>query len=609
MYRVLLVLFAVGILSWPSIAPAQLPSAEDQAAILRNLSDEDREAMLQQMRRQGASEERPVDGAPDDGQPPDRGDLTETETDDAAGAAQAQRQKPIIKAGDSIVIELELPSPQTVPGATQPPNPRNPANQPAKVFTEEETLAFRKLQDRVRARNPYRLTRDGALLLPGFEAVPLAGLTEQQATLRLRVMPALREFEIKVTLLPLTQFGVEALQPFGYELFNQKVPNFAPVTNVPLPADYVMGPGDQLEVQLYGNQNRTLRLVVGRDGRISFPELGPINVGGHTFNGVKANIESRVAQRMIGVRASVSMGNARAIRVFVLGDANRPGSYTISGLGTITSALYAAGGVKPIGSLRKVELKRAGAVVRRYDLYDLLIRGDTSDDANLLPGDVVFVPPIGPTVSVDGEVRRPAIYELNGEASVPEILQLAGGLTPDADSASAALTRIDGRQRVVLPVDLSDAQVARQGMRNGDLLRIPRLKPTLDGGVSIEGHVHAPGAYSFQEGMWLTDALRSVQDLKPNADLHYVLIRRELMPDRQIQVLSADLAAALAAPRSEADLLLNPRDRILVFDLESGRDQVIRPLLDEVRLQSNYTHPTGVVRIDGRVKVRGEYPL
>src|SRR5262249_52314761 len=153
---------------------------------------------------------------------------------------------------------------------------------------------------------------------------------------------------------------------------------------VPVPSDYIIGPGDELDVQEYGNQNRHLRLLVQRDGHVNLPDLGPINVGGQTFNEVKSGIESRVQRQMIGVRASVSMGDTRSIRVFVLGEAKSPGTYTVSGLATITSALYAAGGAKRTGSLRSVQLKRHGALVRQFDLYDLLIRGDSTDDSPLL---------------------------------------------------------------------------------------------------------------------------------------------------------------------------------------------------------------------------------
>src|SRR6266513_3197509 len=469
--------------------------------------------------------------------------------------------------------------------------------EPAATADQEK----KELISLIRSKNPYQLSRDGLLALPGFAPIPLAGLTELLATLRLGVEPALRDLYIRVTKLPLNKVGSAALKPFGYDLFDRVISTFAPATNVPVPADYVVGPGDELDVQLYGNRNDNLQLLVGRDGRVSFPELGPISVGGQTFKSMKAALESRVERQMIGVHASVTMGETRTIRVFVLGDAKRPGSYTISGLGTITSALFAAGGLQTVGSLRNIQLKRRGELVRQLDLYDMLIRGDTTDDAKLLPVDVIFIPPIGPTVTVDGEVHRPAIYEIRNESSVADVVQLAGGLTSEADTAKVALTRIDADlHRVVLEVDLSGAAGTSESVRNGDALRVSRLRPTLDAGVLLQGHVYTTGAFAYHQGMRLTDVIRSVHDLKPGANLHYVLIRRELPPDRHVTVLSADLAAALHAPGSAADVPLMALDRITVFDLLSSRDRVIQPLLDELSLQSNTGEPDEVVRIDGR---------
>jgi polysaccharide biosynthesis/export protein len=304
------------------------------------------------------------------------------------------------------------------------------------------------------------------------------------------------------------------------------------------------------------------------------------------------------------------VGDTRSIQVFVLGEAKLPGTYTISALGTITSALYAAGGAKRSGSLRNIQLKRRGTLVRRLDLYDLLIRGDTTDDAKLLPGDVIFIPAVGATVGIDGEVQRAAIYEIKGESRVADLLELAGGLTPEADRSNAMLTRIDEKQhRVVIPIDLSVAATGSEALRNGDLVRVMRLRPTLDSGILIQGHLYTPGTFAYRPGIHLSDVIRSVDELRPNADLHYLVIRRELPPDRRISVLSADLAAALRAPGSAADIELMPRDRITAFDLASGRDQVIQPLLDELRVQGTAAHPTETVHVDGQVKVPGEYPL
>src|SRR5690606_14166057 len=172
------------------------------------------------------------------------------------------------------------------------------------------------------------------------------------------------------------------------------------------------------------------------------------------------------------------------------------------------------------------------------DLYDVLIRGDTADDANLLPGDVVFIPPVGPTGSIDGEVHRPAIYEIKDETTLPALIELAGGLTPQADASRVSLTRVDeNRRRVVVEADVNATGDAAQQLRNGDAVRVSRLRPTLDSGVLVTGHVHAPAAFAYREGLRLSDVIRSVDELKPNADLHYVLIRRELPPDRQVQAL------------------------------------------------------------------------
>lgn len=477
-------------------------------------------------------------------------------------------------------------------------------------LSEAEKRARQDLIDLIRSKNPYQLSRDGVLSLPGFAPIPLAGLTEQLATLRLGVEPALRDLFVRVTKLPLAKVGATALRPFGYDLFDHPISTFAPSTNVPVPAGYVVGPGDELEMQLYGAKNYSFKLMVGRDGRVNIPQLGPVTVGGETFASAKALLESAVERQMIGVHASVTMGDTRTIRVFVLGDAKQPGSYTISGLGTITSALFAAGGVQPIGSLRNIQLKRRGAVVRRLDLYDMLIRGNNTDDAKLLPDDVIFIPSIGPTVSVDGEVHRPAIYEIRNERSVADVIRLAGGLTPEADTEKVVLTRIDpSLHRVVLQVDLSASSTQSEPVRNGDSLRIARLRPTLDAGIVVQGFVYTPGAFAYQPGMRLTDAIRSVDDLKPNADLHYLLIRRELPPDRRVMVLSADLVAALNDPESAANLELMPRDRIFVFDLQSSRDRVIQPLLEDLKLQSNIKRPDEVVRINGRANVPGQYPL
>jgi protein involved in polysaccharide export with SLBB domain len=493
------------------------------------------------------------------------------------------------------------PGQQTVPA---------PAARKEIQRTKSEQADLDRFIETVRRGNPYRLNRTGALDLPGLGVVPLAGLTVLQATQRLAIEPFLRDFRIRLTLLPLEPVDTDALKPFGYDLFAGVPTTFAPVTDVPVPSEYVIGPGDRFDVQLTGNTKGKHSLVVNRDGRIMFPELGPIAVSGLRVDEAKARIEQRVADQMIGTQVTVSMGDLRSIRVFVVGEANQPGSYTVSSLATVTNALFVSGGVKPIGSLRNIQLKRNGRVVSRLDLYDLLLNGDTSGDARLLPGDVIFIPPVGTTVGATGEVRRPAIYELQGEANAADLLHLAGGLTPEADPRLATLQRIDERrERVVVDVDLTNPQARTTRLRTGDLLRIPGVRATYSNAVRVDGHVLRPASVEYRGGLRLTDVIPSADDLKPNADQRYVLIRREDAGTRRVQVISADLSEAWRTPTSEANSRLAPRDRIYVFDLETGRRAILDPILQELKLQAVSDEPSQIVRVSGRVRVPGEYPL
>ena len=254
-----------------------------------------------------------------------------------------------------------------------------------------------------------------------------------------------------------------------------------------------------------------------------------------------------------------------------------------------------------------MQLIRDGKVVDTLDLYDLLIHGSTANDAKLLQGDVVFVPPVGRTVAIDGEVQRSAIYELKSETTLAQAITLAAGLKPDADLADATVTRIlQNGERVVLSLDLS---ATTEGLRNGDYIHVPPLKPALDQAVTLEGNVYNPGVYAYHPGMRLTDVLRSVAELKPNTDLHYVLIRREVPPDRHVVAVSANLTAALADPRSAADIPMMPRDAITVFDLSSSRGGIVEPILRELRTESTAGQPERVVVVQGQVNAAGQYPL
>ncbi len=574
-------------------AVAQSPSQE-QLEAFRNLPPDQQQAILESMgsgAQGGVRRDRDL-AVPETVRPRDtdasRGLVAVGAEDDAWPL-----REPRITGRDTVLLDARL---RELP----PPQSRLP----------EDTARAEAVLERALRGNPYKLDASGVLRIPGVAPIPLAGLTEEQATERLRRDPALRDFEIEVTLLPLEKLEAEALKPFGYDLFAGVPSTFAPVSDVPVPAEYVVGPGDRIEVQLIGNTKGRYSLTVDRDGRIMFPELGPIPLAGMRFENAKARIEQRVNEQMIGTEAVVTIGDLRSIRVFVLGEAERPGSYTVSGLSTITNALFASGGVKSIGSLRNIQLKRSGELVARLDLYDLLLNGDTSKDVRLLPGDVIFIPPVGSTVGVTGEIRRPAIYELKGESTAADLLYLSGGLTPEADGKLARIERIDERrERVVVDVDLSSPQARGTRLQSGDLLRIPAARPTYANAVTLKGHVFRPGAFQYRSGMRLTDVLPSVDELKPNADLHYVLVRREQPGTRRISTLSADLEQAWRAPTTSANPALHPLDQVIVFDLETGRDQYLAPLVEELRRQAISAEPSRIVRVAGRVRAQGEYPL
>ncbi|MDP6675917.1 MAG: SLBB domain-containing protein [Gammaproteobacteria bacterium] len=400
------------------------------------------------------------------------------------------------------------------------------------------------------------------------------------------------------------------LEPFGYDLFAAAPSTFAPATDIPVPPEYKIGPGDTIEVQLFGKENRQYSLVVNRDGTINFPSLGPVSATGQSFQDLKQQILDRISENMLGTSAAITMGALRSIRVFLLGDARAPGSYTVSGLSTITNALYVSGGVSEIGSLRNVQLRRAGRLIKTLDLYDLLIRGDTSQDARLQSGDVIFIPPIGETVAVGGYVKRPAIYELKNKRTAGKIIELAGGLMYDAFPERARLERINENwEREFLNIDLSTPEGLNNKLRAGDILLVPPVLERYRGGVRLAGHVLRSGDFEWHEGMRLTDLIPSLADLKPQSDINYALIRRETWPEKRVKALSADLENAINHPDSSDNVLLEPRDVVTVFDLKPERAELVEPLLEELRLQATSEDPFEKVSIGGRVRAPGTYPF
>ncbi|WP_433967756.1 SLBB domain-containing protein [Tunturiibacter gelidiferens] len=296
---------------------------------------------------------------------------------------------------------------------------------------------------------------------------------------------------------------------YGVNLFRNLPSTFAPLNMVPVTPDYVVGPGDELLIQMWGQVTLNGRFLVDRSGSIFVPQVGSVHVAGVKFEQMHDFLKSQVARVFKNFDLNVNLGQLRSIQVFVVGQARRPGSYTISSLSTLTNALFATGGPTPQGSLRHIQLKRGGKVVVEFDLYDLLQRGDKSKDEQLLPGDVIYIPPVGPQVAVAGSIRAPAIYELKSSDSttIGDVLELAAGLTNVASGQRVRLERVDERRRRSM-IDIAlDAQGRATVMQDGDLLELNAVVSQYKDAVTLRGNVASPGRYTWKPGMRVRDLL------------------------------------------------------------------------------------------------------
>lgn len=411
------------------------------------------------------------------------------------------------------------------------------------------------------------------------------------------------------------------LSHYGYDLFANIPTTFAPATNIPIPVDYLVGPGDNFQIQLLGKLSQSYELIVGRDGNINFPDLGSISVAGLKFSESKALIQQKIADQMIGVRAVVSLGELRSIRVFVLGEAYKPGSYTVSSLSTLTNALFACGGITKIGSLRNIQLKRQGKIISRLDLYDLLQKGDTSDDARLLPGDVIYIPPVGVTAGIKGEVKRPAIYELKNEKTLSELIRLAGGYSANAYPNISHVTRKDKSGfTTVIDLDLTSNQGQNAMLLNGDLVEISTVLKEYEKIVKLNGNFHRPRAIKWKQGLKLSNVINSIQDFKTDTDFNIGLIIRKNPQQGDISLLHFDLRGILEK-KPQADIALNSLDQIWVFNNKvtstnngklagnTSRTKILTPVTEKLTQQATHGQLARLVEVRGNVRIPGTYPL
>src|SRR6202040_3989370 len=383
---------------------------------------------------------------------------------------------------------------------------------------------------------------------------------------------------------------------FGAEVFENGTRDSQLIPmDVPAGPDYVVGPGDGLSIDLWGGVSQRIYRVVDREGRVSLPEVGPLLVSGKSLAEVQANLQQTLRTQFRQVSAEVSLTRLRTIRVYEVGDIANPGAYDISSLSTPLNALFVAGGPTQRGSLRLVKHYRGNQLVEVVDLYDLLLHGVKSDLQRLENGDSVLVPPIGPQVTVDGMVRRPAIYELKDEKNLAAVLELAGGLLPTATLRHIEVQRLAAHEKqTMLSFDLpevdSDLEVTKKlesfEIHDGDRIRVFPIAPYNQDAVYLEGHVSRPGRYSYHADMHVTDVVSSYKDLLPEPANQYAEIIRLNAPDFHPSVESFSVADALANPSQSP--VLHAMDTVRIFSRFDFENPPTVSVLGDVRGPGTY---------------------
>ncbi len=394
------------------------------------------------------------------------------------------------------------------------------------------------------------------------------------------------------------------LERFGLDVFRKGAanPDYIPM-DLPVGPSYVVGPGDSLSIDLWGGVSQRLPRTVDREGRVALPEVGPVLVSGRTLGEAQEIVQRALRTQFRDVSVDVSLLRLRSVRIYVVGDVTSPGAYDVSSLSTPLNALFVAGGVTQQGSLRRLQHYRGKQLIEEVDAYDLLLHGIRGDLQRLENGDSLMIPPLGPVVTVEGMVRRPAVYELRNEKTLLDALDLSGGILPAAALRHIEVQRLVAHEkRTMLSLEISDttdseavrAQMSGFEVQDGDEIHIFPIAPYNSESIYLQGHVLRPGRYSYKSGMKLTDLVTSYADLLPEPSKRYAEIIRLHAPDYHPVVETFDLAIALEHPE-KAPLLL-PLDTVRIFgrfDFEPDPEVLV----------------TGEVRVPGRYRTSGQQHL
>jgi protein involved in polysaccharide export with SLBB domain len=390
--------------------------------------------------------------------------------------------------------------------------------------------------------------------------------------------------------------GGQAVERFGMSLFRNGTGNADKLPmDVPIGPDYVLGPGDGVAMDISGGAPQRLQAAVDPEGKVNLPEGGTLMVAGLSLSAAERAIEHALSRRYNNPKVALSLSRLRTIRIYVVGDVERPGAYDISSQSTVLNALYAAGGPTAAGSLRLVRHYRGEQLISTIDLYDLILRGVRKDVRRLESGDSILVPTVGTEVVVEGEVRRPARYELLREETLADVLELAGGISPQGSLRQISIDRVEAHQRRVeqtLPVaaDAAPAEVERAlaefRVSDGDRIYVAPIRPYTEQSVYLYGHVFRAGPYAFHPGMKLTELVGSYTDLLPEPGNRAEIVRL-IGANRQPETIPFDIVNVLEGKE--------PSPELQAFDV--------------VRIFGRYDLDAPMVSIQGEVLKPGAYPL
>ncbi len=321
---------------------------------------------------------------------------------------------------------------------------------------------------------------------------------------------------------------------FGYDVFSTSPTTFAPATDIPVPNDYVLGPGDQVQIQVYGDKNFSSKTFITRNGQAVFRDIGPVTLAGLTLDAAKDLIDKKVTSSLLGSEVYVSLGELRSISIYILGSAFKPGSYTVSSLSTLTNALFVSGGVNTNGSLRNIQLKRKGEIVSTFDFYKLLLEGDTSLDVRLQQGDTIFIPTFESTARVMGEFKRTGLFEIKSGDTLTDLMGFAGGIKPGKGSLTEIeLNSIEGSARNRVKVKLGDDNLKNYKVRDGDNLAARSSSYDEVGYIELSGQFNYPGLYTVNRGETLSQLIIRAGGLTDQAYVHGAIFTRDSVAKQQ----------------------------------------------------------------------------